>query len=207
MKTKDFAFVGAKIVGIILFIKGIQMLIYAVNVWVTDPLPYSSKHYTLLMINYFIPAIAFLCMSLILWRFTNRILKFFLPKENNVHEASVDKRIVELKDLQIAAFSVLGLVILSDAIIKIFSFAAEILARKDFYFQASSRPGIRPITIQLFIKTLGHLIYLGIGIYLVFGIRNFFAIIGKGISKLRKDTGVDDETGEDNDNVEAYEKQ
>ncbi len=205
MRTKDFAFVGARIVGIILFIQGIHLVVGAINVWVifsssnVNSISSSSPiFYTLLS------AIFLLGMGLFLWGFTGKILRFLVPKDNNRHEDSLDSGKVELYNLQTAALTVVGLVILSDAIPKIFHAAAEILRNKDYYFPISTYEGVNPLLIQLIAKSLGTLIYLFIGIYLVFGFKNFLSIIGKGLSKLRRDI----DSGDDNieDASDAHEK-
>lgn len=195
MRTKDFAFVGAKIVGIIVFIQGIRMLVSSIIMWNSSFQEGSQLFSSILIINSLLCAIL-LGIGVFLWGYTGKILRFLVPKDNNNHEDSVDQGKVELRDLQTAAFTVVGLVILSDAIIKIFYAAAEILASKSLYFPIFTDGRVNPFSIQLIIKSLGHLIYLSIGIYLVFGIKNFLYIVGKGFRKLRRDIDKGDENGE-----------
>ncbi len=198
MRTKDFAFVGAKIVGIILFIKGINLLVTAIDMWVMFSSPHLSSISSSIAIFYILLlAIFILGMGLFLWGFTGKILRFLVPKDNNRHEDTADRKKVDLYNLQTAAFTVVGLVILSDAIPKIFHAAAEILRNKDYYFPISTPEGFNPLSIQLLAKILGPLIYLFIGIYLVFGFKNFLSIIGKGVSKLRRDVDPGDDNMED----------
>jgi small-conductance mechanosensitive channel len=192
MRTKDFAFVGAKVVGIILFINGIKMLLYLIAIGVIYPSPTGIKIFSLAAnFSIFFSTIFFLVMSLLFLVFTEKIIKFFVPKEYNNHEGKGDEGKLELHDLQTAAFTVVGVVILSIGIPKIFYAASEILVDKVSFFPIFTDSGINPLSIQLIAKILGHLIYLLIGIYLVFGFKKFLSIIVKMFSSLKRDIDLD----------------
>lgn len=210
MRTKDFAFVGAKVVGIILFINGIKMLLYLISIGAIYPSPTGIKIFSLTTnFSILFSTIFFLGMSLLFLVFTEKIIKFLVPKEFNNHEDTGDEGKLELHDLQTAAFTVVGVVILSIGIPQIFYAASEIIVNKDNFFPIFTERGINPLSIQLIAKILGHLIYLLIGIYLVFGFRKFISIIVKMFSSLKKDTDIDPgdkngkESGDDHEKPES----
>lgn len=200
MKTNDFAFVGIKIIGIILFIKGIQILIAAIGLWVGYPSmdQIYTPHFPLPIYVSLFSAIVLFVLGLLIWRFTGKLLKFILPEDNKNLEDGVDNGKIDLHDLQTTAFSVVGLVILSISIPQIFITAADILAMKVNLFPISTHGEINPFAIKMITRILGHLIYLLVGIYLLFGLKfkKILSLIGKGISKLRRDTGTGGENSE-----------
>jgi hypothetical protein len=198
MRTKDFAFVGAKITGIILFILGIQMMIHGVTFWeISTSMGETANFPFMVMFTYFFLAIFYLGIGIYFWGFTAKIVILFLPKDSRNETDGVDERKGELKELQTAAFTVVGLVILTNAIPKLFYTAVDILSKKDYYFSFSSHRMMGPALLQLTAKILEPLVYLTIGIYLLFGIKNFLSMLGKGISRLRGETGGEDEDTEE----------
>jgi len=210
MRTKDFAFVGAKVVGIILFINGIEMLLNLIAIGVIYPSRTGIKIFSFTTnFSILFSTIFFLGMSLVFLVFTEKIIKFLAPKEFNNHEGKGDEGKLELHDLQTAAFTVVGVVILSIGIPKIFYAASEIIVNKDNFFPIFTDRGINPLSFQLIAKILGHLIYLLLGIYLVFGFKKFLSIIVKMFSSLKRDTDLDPgdkngkEAGDDQEKSES----
>lgn len=210
MRTKDFAFVGAKVVGIILFINGIKMLLNLIATGVIYPSRTGFEIFSLTTnFSMLFSTIFFLGMSLLFLVFTEKIIKFLVPKEFNNHEGTGDEGKLELHDLQTAAFSVVGVVLLSIGIPQIFYAASDIIVNKDNLFPIFTDRGINPHSIQLIATILGHLIYLLIGIYLVFGFKKFISIIAKMFSKLKRDSDLDPgdkngkEAADDNETPES----
>jgi hypothetical protein len=185
MRTKDFAFVALKVLAIYIFFRAITQLFAFLNLWVYySNLPYNSTEglsSTIVLLN-FLAAVFLFFMCHLLWQFTQKIANHIVPKDDSIAEQ--DKETLKLKNLQTAAFTVVGVIILSYAIPNIFHVAGEIIRDKDSFFPVASAGGVvNPTFIKMILNIIGHLIYLLIGIFLLFRSKGSL----KFVEKLRKE--------------------
>lgn len=196
MRTKDFAFVALKVLAIYIFFRAIEQVFAAINYWVLYfNLPDDSNQVLtpmIVLVNFLAAAFLFL-MCHLLWQFTGKIVSRIVPTDSNIEEQG--KWDIKLKTLQTSAFTVVGVVILSYAIPNIFHVAGEIIRDKDSFFPVASAGGVvNPTFIKMILNIIGHLIYLLIGIFLLFRSKESLKFveklrkegIGKQISKLLK---------------------
>lgn len=185
MRTKDFAFVTLKVLAIYFFFKAIEQVFAAINYWALYfNLPDDSTQVLtpMLVLTNFLAAAFLFLMCHLLWQFTGKIVNHIIPEDSRTAEH--EKETPELKNLQTAAFTVAGVIILSYAIPNLFHVAAEIIRTKDALFPvASAGAGMNPIFIKMILNVIGHLIYLLMGIFLLFRSKESL----KFVEKLRKE--------------------
>ena len=183
IKSKDFAFVGLRVLGIYVFIKGGQMLAqsFAVLARIKE-VPYASS---VIIINIIFSVILLIVAGLLLG-VTGKITGMLLPKKKEtdsnadnlvLNEADRDNSI-SLAELQTAAFAVVGLVILTTAVADAFKVISD-------FIKVKFEMGFNSMPAKFYFDVFRVVIYLLAGIYLLFGIKNFLKLVGKGLSKLR----------------------
>jgi hypothetical protein len=185
MRTKDFAFVALKVLAIYIFFRAIEQVFASINYWVFYlKLPGDSKQAltSMTVLVNFLAAAFLLLMCHLLWLFTGKIVNHIVPKDINIAEQ--DKETLKLKNLQMAAFTVVGVIIISYAIPNIFHAAAEIIRDKDALFPiASIGAGVNTFFIKVILNIIGHLVYLLMGIFLLFRSKDSL----KFVEKLRRE--------------------
>jgi hypothetical protein len=186
IKSKDFAFVGLRVLGIYVFIKGGQMLVQSFAVlaeikdttYTTDAITYATA---VIITNIAFSVILLIIAGLLLGA-TGKVTGLLLPAKKemdsnadnlDLNEADRDNSI-SLAQLQTAAFAVVGLVILTTAVTDAFKVISDLIKLQ-----------FEMLPTKFYFDACRVVIYLLAGIYLLFGIRNFLELMGSGLSKLR----------------------
>lgn len=180
MRTKDFAFVALKVLAIYIFFRAITELFASINFWVfylNQPGDSTQGLTSMTVLVNFLAAAFLLLMCHLLWQFTGKIVSRIVPKDSNIEEQG--KWDIKLETLQAGAFIVVGVIILSNAVPNIFHVAVELIEKKARLFPVVTEGKVNRVSIDSMLKIIGHLVYLLIGIFLVFRGKDILRIIKK----------------------------
>lgn len=165
MRARDLGYVVLKLFSIYFIARGIGYLWRGVIVW--------SEHLrvpqSLLFFDFFKAALLFE-MAHFTWFYTPKIVKYLFPTGNEMPEKK--NRQLKAKDLQTAAFTVVGIVIVFQAILylsNLISYLIMITTRTEITLAMKSVKNFAATLLDAehFLKITGILIYLIIGIALI----------------------------------------
>ncbi len=190
MKSKDMVYVVLKLFVILLIAEGIDYLGFGIVYWSAYLIQKAASidaESTPVMVTQasfllkFISAAFLYGMAHFIWIFTPKIVKYIFPSDNEIQEEK--NWGIKAKNLQTAAFIVVGMVVFSRAILKLFKWIEDLLLTIK-RTQMNNGMDINEITTQFFdgaffLKITGILIYLVIGIALIVWGKQFSKFISK----------------------------
>jgi hypothetical protein len=191
MKSKGLVYVVLKLFAIFLIAEGINCFrdgILFWSVYLALKTPYIDMGSTSVMIPQslflfrFFFAAFFFGMAHYIWMFTPKIVKYIFPTDLEIQEDK--KRQIKVKNLHTAAFSVMGIVILFQAIKSLSNWIEFVIMKKTEIQVRQVAMNIYNFTSQLsdevhFLTIIGILIHIIIGIALIVWGKQFSKFIGK----------------------------
>ena len=117
------------------------------------------------------PFFLLLIIAIVLWVFTNRILKYLLPEDlDNTSESKIN-----LDDIQYIAFSIIGILILTNALPQIFNLIPNIIR----YNEISSHLHTPQFKTEVIFSIVENVAKLIIGFILIFGSKGLTGLLKK----------------------------
>lgn len=170
MNIRKLSTLTCKVISIYILIK---FVMYLQNIFITFAYIDSALQVdkNMVLIGTIIPGVMLLVLSILFWLFASRIGKMIIDSDDQ-EELSQE---IDFEKLEILAFSVIGLVILSSGLSNLVKSSIDIYTLKMSYVIGSYKDDIRFLPNVL--KVIGDLIQIIIGFWLLLGSKGVVGLI------------------------------
>lgn len=191
LKTREFTYVGVKIIAILLFLYTVKMIVDRVSMWVLMQ-SYGDRidFHTAVMYVFVFFVIVFLGTSFYFWIAAGKVTDLFLSGLGQIDQEGEEKGKIETTEFQTVAFNVLGVFLLIKAIPKILYTVGDVLVKHNYYF--TTKAAFSPPALDFAAKILEPLVFLVVGIYLLIGFNEISGMFKRLLLRSRKWTGRED---------------
>lgn len=169
MTIKELARLSCKVLAVYTLVLAIQSLNHfaILPVSVGDNFPAGVA--ALMVMAAFMPSILLLALAAILWFRADRLAGHMAPGENT----SWEKPAVTGEDVQVIAFSVVGVMVLAGAVPELFQLVSNLALQRSTQFQ----PFNETVSVYTVSRATGLAVRLAIGIWLLLGARGLAGLL------------------------------
>lgn len=163
MTIKNLAGLSCKVLAVYTLVLALQSLNYFAILPVSIMENFPSGVTTLLVMVAFIPSILLLTLAAILWFRADRFAGHMAPDKNT----SGEKTAVSGEDVQVIAFSVVGVLVLAGAVPELFQFVSNLVLQRSLQDHSLSET----VSVYTVSRAIGLAVRLVIGFWLLLGAR------------------------------------
>lgn len=177
LTIKDLARLSCKVLAVYTLVLALQSLNHfaLLPVSIRDNLPAGVT--ALMVMAAFIPSILLLTLAAILWFRADRLAGHMASGENT----SGERPAVKGEDVQVIAFSVVGVLVLASAVPELFQFVSSLVLQRSLQFQ----PFSETVSVYTISRAIALAVRLVIGFWLLLGARGL-----AGLFKTLREAGL-----------------
>ena len=177
MTIKDLAGLSCKVLAVYTLVLAFQSLNHFAILPVSIMENFPAGVTALLVMAAFIPSILLLTLAAILWFRADRFAGHMAPGKNT----SGEKPAVRGEDLQVIAFSVVGVLVLAGAVPELFQFVSSLVLQRSLQYH----PFSETVSVDTVSRAIGLAVRLVIGFWLLLGARGL-----AGLFKTLREAGL-----------------
>lgn len=169
MPIKDLARLSCRVLAVYTLVQAIQSLNHFAVLPVSMMERFPSGVTALMAMAAFIPPILLFALAVVLWFRADRFAGDMVSGKNTPGESTA----VGGEDVQVIAFSAVGVLVLAGAVPELFQFVSSLILQKSFQYH----PFSETVSVYTLSRAIGLAVRLVIGLWLLLGARGLAGFI------------------------------